>query len=472
MSRLTSLGFVGAACCAVSVVAAPPSISGCQIFPSDHIFNTRIDSLPVHPHSADFITRINSATRKLHLDLGMSEDMKSSEYYGIPYNVVSGGAITWQPVFYTDGWPDESDCAKADHSFASPCVNVAQPLIPIPVSPLVEGGIETNPANYGDHHILTLDKDSCVLWETYHSYPHTGGGWDILSSARFDLKSNALRPAGWTSSDAAGFPILPLLLRADEASSGEINHALRFTIQSSKIRNSYTWPATHLTNNGDNAETRPPMGQLFRLKADYVIPATFNTQSRAILTALKRYGMYIADGGSDMYIQGEPSAKWEEATISQVQSVPHTAFEAVDLSPIQRRTGFDVNSARVPPEDNGTGGTAASFNGKVAGSSSSLTLDAHIDVAAADKGGNGQLFVAAWVPVLRNFYALTSTGWRPVNGLEVPAHSSVLLGSHDIPILQGVNIAGLGDVVVYAGYGANVQDMLNGKRYGQVYPPR
>jgi hypothetical protein len=142
-----------------------------------------------------------------------------------------------------------------------------------------------------------------VLWESYHSYPHAGGGWDILSAAAFDLGSNALRPAGWTSSDAAGFPMLPLLLRADEANTGEINHALRFTIQSSKIRADYVWPARHLTSNGGASLSKPAMGQLFRLKADYPIPDTAPVQAKAILTVLKRYGMYIADGGSDMYIR-------------------------------------------------------------------------------------------------------------------------------------------------------------------------
>jgi hypothetical protein len=169
-----------------------------------------------------------------------------------------------------------------------------------------------------------------------------------LSSAAFDLRSNALRPAGWTSADAAGFPILPLLLRSDEASSGAINHALRFTIQSSKIRNSFVWPARHHTNNGGSLASKPAMGQLFRLKASYAIPASFTTQARAILTAMQRYGMYIADGGSDMFVQGEPSAQWLSTTISQVQTVPHTAFEAVDLSALMARAGFNADSAAVP----------------------------------------------------------------------------------------------------------------------------
>jgi len=213
----------------------------------------------------------------------------------------------------------------------------------------VEGGLDPTPGQpYGDHHLLLLDTDNCHLWELYHVYPNTKGNYDIFSSAFFNLRSNALRPAGWTSADAAGFPILPLLLRADEANSGQIKHALRFTISSSLIRAEYTWPARHLTGKTQGVKY-PPMGQLFRLKASYAIPSNFNTQSKAILQAMKTYGMYIADGGSNWYVQGEPSAAWLDSTFSQVQSVSSTNFEAVDLSPIRSRPGFDPNSAAVPP---------------------------------------------------------------------------------------------------------------------------
>jgi hypothetical protein len=236
----------------------------------------------------------------------------------------------------------------------SPCLASAapNPVFPIPAMPLVEGGIDTDPSQpYGDHHILLIDVDACQLYELYHSYPRSGGNgtWDIFGSAQFDLRSNTLRPNGWTSSDAAGFPIFPLLLRADEASKGTISHALRFTITSSKIRNAATWPARHFTTNGTSSTNLPPMGQLFRLKASYQIPSTFSTQSRAIAQAMKTYGMYIADGGSDMYVQGDPNAAWSDTVFSQIQTINSTDFEAVDLSPIRQRAGFDANSAAVPP---------------------------------------------------------------------------------------------------------------------------
>lgn len=335
-----------------------PTLAGCAIFPANHLFNTAIEGLPTHASSVDFMKAVG--TRTIHLDLGVSVDPKSDEYYGIPYNVVHGNAMPWANASFTTTDTDnldwdptqEADCAVGEaHTFTSPCTKdkAPKPLFPIPTTPLVEGGIDTDPAQpYADHHILLLDADTCTLWETYHSYPDPHGGWDIFGAAFFDLKVNALRPAGWTSADAAGFPILPLLLRADEASSGTIKHALRFTIDSSKIRNEYTWPARHLTSNGTTSLSLPPMGQAFRIKSSYAIPASFNTQSRAILQALKTYGMYLADGGSALYIQGEPSAGWEEGTFDQVQSVSSTEFEAVDLTPIRQRPGFDPNSAAVP----------------------------------------------------------------------------------------------------------------------------
>ena len=335
-----------------------PIVGGCTILPANHLFNTAIDTLPAHGSSADFMKAVG--THDIHLDLGTSVDGKSEEYYGIPYNIVHGKTIPWQTGLFkttdTDNldWDptEEADCAVgAEHELTSPCTAALapKPQFPIPATPLVEGGIITDPAQpYGDHHMLLLDADTCILWELYHAYPDPKGGWDIFGAAYFDLKSNALRPAGWTSADAAGFPILPLLLRADEASSGTIRHALRFTIDSGKIRTAYTWPARHLTGNGTSSAGLPPMGQAFRIKSSYVIPAKFNTQSRAIVQALKTYGMYLADGGSSMYIQGEPSAAWEEDTFGQVQSVPSTEFEAVDLSPITARAGFDPDSAAVP----------------------------------------------------------------------------------------------------------------------------
>jgi hypothetical protein len=353
----------GAACVASTV----PSIGGCPILPADHLFNTPIDALPVHPGSAAFMNTIETAhgsraraAIRLHLDLGRSTDMSQPDtYWGIPYNVVHGSAQAWVPVRYGSTDPDmtwnprpESDCANAGATGAviSPCLAAAapSPVLPIPASPLVEGAIDRSPSQpYGDHHILVVDADTCRLWELYHCYP-TAAGWDIYGSATFDLASSALRPETWTSADAAGFPILPLLLRADEASAGEIRHALRYTLPNGDIRGEYVWPARHVAVQNTGAE-RLPYGQLLRLKARYVIPAGFTTQAKAILRAMQVYGMYLSDGGSAMYVTGEPSEAWLDDTISQVATVTSADFEAVDLSPFTSRAGWSKDSARVPP---------------------------------------------------------------------------------------------------------------------------
>jgi hypothetical protein len=334
------------------VPGGQPHIAGCGILPANHIFNTPIDSLPVHGSSDAFITTIGGGVN-VHLDLGTTVDQQDPAYYGIPYNVVAGNALTWPQVSFTSPDPDldwdpleQADCANSAKTLVRPCTGAA--YLPIPAAPLVEGGVNTDAQHQppADHHILVLDSDTCWLWETYHSYK-PGSTWEIFGAAAFDLASNDLHPDTWTSADAAGFPILPLLLRADEASSGEIKHALRFTIPTGSIRGSYTWPATHKASS-QTSMNMPQYGQLFRLKADFAIPSNFNTQSKAILTAMKTYGMYIADGGSAMYVTGEPSALWADDTFSQVQSVEATSFEAVDLDPIKALPGWSISSGAVP----------------------------------------------------------------------------------------------------------------------------
>ncbi len=329
-----------------------PIIGDCPVFPANHIFNTQIGALPVDSHSADYIATIGSG--RLHLDLGQTVDPTSSEYFGIPYNAVHGQAFQWPTAKYLavdtaayDWHPaGESDCGNVSHAVLSPCTN--DPVLPIPATPLVESGINTTPAQQpdGDNHMLIVDSDSCLLWEAYHSYK-TNGTWNIFGSAEWDLRSNKLRTADWTSADAAGFPILPLLLKASEASSGTIKHALRFTMTSSKIAPRYVWPARHSTKSTDSA-AHPPMGQLFRLKASFTIPGSANTQAKAILQAMKTYGMYVADGGSNWYVSGEPSADWQDDTFTTVQAVTGDQFEAVDITAITGKSGFDPNSGAVP----------------------------------------------------------------------------------------------------------------------------
>lgn len=327
-----------------------PTLAGCPVLPGNHVFNSRIDGLPVHPSSAAFIATIGNTS--VHLDLGTQTDQSNEEFYGIPYNIVNGNALTWTQVDYDDPeTADESDCGDASRNVHSPCTGsaFANASYPIPANPIVEGGISNDLDVYGDHHMLLIDRDTCELWEIGNAYLLDGTGWRSTWTAYFDLRSNTLRPAGWSSADAAGFPIFPLLVREDEASTGEIKHAFRFTINSPKIRSTYTWPARHRTTNGTASTSLPQMGQLFRLKASYQIPASASTQSRAIMVALQRYGMYVADGGSDMYITGSPSADWDEDVFDTVQDLRTGDFEAVDLeAAASTRAGFDVNSGALP----------------------------------------------------------------------------------------------------------------------------
>ncbi len=337
-----------------AAVGSGPQLAGCPVFPSTMVWNTPIDALPADASSSAYVATIGGTTR-IHLDLGQQTNQQATDYYGIPYNVAHGLAMTWPGFQYYSADPSlnwdpkpESDCADGSHAMVSPC-EIGSPVLPIPQAPLVEGGINTasNELPYGDHHLIVLDSDACRLWETYHAYSPSTGTWNIFGSASWDLRSTMLRPVDWSSADAAGLPILPLLLRADEASSGEIKHALRFTITNSKVRAAYVWPARHQANTSTSASD-PPMGQLFRLKASYQIPSTFGVQSRAILQAMKTYGMYLADNGSDMYVQGEPSASWADATFTEVQSVAASNFEAVDITAITSRAGFDASSGAVP----------------------------------------------------------------------------------------------------------------------------
>jgi hypothetical protein len=212
---------------------------------------------------------------------------------------------------------------------------------PIPPDPVIEGG--------GDRHILVVEQGTCKLYETWASEPNGDGTWSAGSGAVFDLGSNALRPDGWTSADAAGLPILPGLARYDEVAAGAIEHALRFTVHCTA--DAYIWPARHKAVPEECPATPPggtqppPMGQRFRLKAGVDISG-FSQQTRVILTALKKYGMIVADNGSSWYISGEPNAGWDDDTlVSELRQIGGDDFEAVDESSLQ----VSPDSGQVKP---------------------------------------------------------------------------------------------------------------------------
>ena len=294
-------------------VPAGPTLAGCPAFPADNIWNARIDHLPVDARSADYIATIGT-------DVGLHPDFGSGTWeggpIGIPFTVVAGTQVL-VPVSFE--YTDESDRGP----------------YPIPPDAPVEGG----PGSTGDRHVLIVDRDRCKLYELYAAYRQPDGSWRAGSGAVFDLPSNALRPATWTSADAAGLPILPGLVRYEEVAAGAIRHALRFT--ASRTQRAFVWPARHYASSSTDP-ARPPMGQRFRLKAGFdVSPFTRNVQ--VILVALKAYGLILADNGSSWFISGAPDERWDNDELHDLNQVHGHDFEAVDSSSLM----VDPNSGQV-----------------------------------------------------------------------------------------------------------------------------
>ena len=283
-------------------LAQPPNIGGCDIFPSNNIWNTPVDNLPVDSHSEAWVNTIGRSTH-FHMDFGPGT--YDGGPIGIPYNVVIG-SIPKVIVSFVE-YPSESDAGP----------------YPIPASPKIEYG--------SDHHLLIVDSSTCTLYEIYHA-SYSSNAWQGGSGAIWDLHSNALRPDTWTSADAAGLPILPGLLRYEEVASGAINHAIRFTASQT---NGYIWPARHQTSNDPSHPEIPPMGARFRLKASFDI-STYSPEMQVILRAMKIYGIILADNGSSWFISGTPDEGWgtngNDILHDFGLSLTGNDFEAVDSS--------------------------------------------------------------------------------------------------------------------------------------------
>jgi hypothetical protein len=279
---------------AAPVAAAPlPGAPDCPLFPPESPWNQAVDRLPVAAGSRAFVAAMSGF--RLH------PDFSDQGGYGIPFATVGGD----QPrVPITFEYADESDPGP----------------YPIPPDPPIEGG--------SDRHVLVVDRDACRLYEVFAA-ERAGRGWRAGSGAIFDLRTGALRPQGWTSADAAGLPILPGLARADEVvDRGQIDHALRFTV--SRSQRAYLSPARHFASDV-REPSAPPMGLRLRLKASFRVTG-FGPQSRVILTALKRYGMIVADNGATGFISGAPSPRWDDDDLHALERVPASAFEVVDTT--------------------------------------------------------------------------------------------------------------------------------------------
>ncbi len=314
---VSTVALVTIALAAFLTQPAAADVASCPVFPANSVWNARVDTLPVDSHSAAYINAIGSST-SLHPDFGTEWD---GAPIGIPYVTVPASQplvdIHYDPV---NGYGNESDPGP----------------FPIPVDAPIEGG----PSSAGDRHVLVIDTGHCMLYELYRAFPQTDGSWNADSGAKYDLRSNALRTAGWTSADAAGLPIFPGLVRYDEVASGAINHALRFTSNCSK--DSYVWPARHKAPSG-SCTNPPPMGQRFRLKSTFNI-SSYPPRVQVILTALKQYGLILADNGSSWYISGTHDDRWiDSELVDSLRYVHGSDFEAVDESGLM----VDPNSGQA-----------------------------------------------------------------------------------------------------------------------------
>ena len=299
MRRILPLGLCALALGGSSAQALHmPSAPHCLVFPRANPWNQRADRLPVAGNSAEIIASIGAGTG-LHADFGSG--LWEGGPIGIPITVVGRRQARSRVSFE---YADESDRGP----------------YPIPRTVKIEGGRSST----GDRHALIVDRDACRLYELYALYPK-GRGWRAGSGAIWSLRSNRLRPAGWTSADAAGLPILPGLARYDEVRRGVIDHALRFTVQ--RTRRAYVFPARHFASSS-NDPSLPPMGLRLRLKASFDVSG-YPRQARIVLAALKRYGMLVADNGSSWYITGAPDPHWSNDQLHTLGRVKGSDFEVV-----------------------------------------------------------------------------------------------------------------------------------------------
>jgi hypothetical protein len=298
---LGSFGWFGGTSAALRMPQAPD----CPVFPASNVWNQRVDKLPVANNSRRIIRSIGRSTG-LHADFGSGK--WDGGKIGIPITFVDGDQPKKKVRFE---YANESD----------------EGPYPIPKNVKIEGGRQSD----GDRHALIVDRDNCRLYELFALYRRESGGYRAGSGAIWDLTSNDLRPKGWTSADAAGLPIVAGLARYDEVRRGVIDHALRFTV--SETRRKYIYPARHFASDS-NDRSLPPMGLRVRLKKGFDISG-FPEQAQIVLRALKRYGMIVADNGSDWYISGAPNENWDNDDLHSLNEVPGSAFVVVDTSELR-----------------------------------------------------------------------------------------------------------------------------------------
>ena len=385
-------------------------IGGCPVLPADNIWNTPVDALPVHANSATMVNTIG-ASRGFHADFGAG--MWDGGPIGIPFVTVPGTQTKYPATFLYD---DESDPGP----------------YAVPLNAPIEGG----PNATGDRHAIAIDTGNCVLYELYRAFPGANA-WTADSGAIYDLRSNALRPQTWTSADAAGLPIMPGLVTVDEVLSGEIRHAIRFTVP--QTRREFVWPARHYASSLTGTQY-PRMGERFRLKASFNI-APYPADVQVILRAMKKYGIILADNGSAWYLSGKPDPRWNDDNLHTLSQLLGSNFEAVDATVLRisadsgaaRQTGATVNV--TPSSASVRVGRMQSFAATVTGATGGVTWSVN-DVPGGDGSvgtidGSGQYLAPATVPVqsvtvrATSVSVPTASGSAGVTVLPLPSISSV-----------------------------------------------
>lgn len=272
-----------------------PRVGDCQIFPADHPYNTNISSYPVHPQSADYIAKVNAmGTRtNVHPDFG------GQGLYGMPINIV-GNETSMVPITFT-AYGSESDLGP----YRIPSYAIIQPGT--------------------DRHLVVVDKVNCKLYEMFHAFKNQDNSWRGDSGVIWDLNQVQRRPLGYTSADGAGMAIYPLVVKYDEVALGQVNHAIRMTVP--KTRRGFIWPANHYASDNDDPSL-PPFGLRFRLKADFDI-SKFKPQAKAVATAMKKYGMIVAQNGSAWAIGGEQDPRFDDSQLRDLKKIPSSALEVI-----------------------------------------------------------------------------------------------------------------------------------------------
>jgi hypothetical protein len=306
-----SIAFAVLVASVAAAIASGHPVTGapkCAVFPKNNPWNQRVDRLPPAKNSGAIVRAIGSGG-SVHPDFGSGN--YEGAPIGIPYTTVGKGQAKVRVSF---DYSDESD--KGPY--------------PLPAHPPIEGG----PSSDGDRHVIVVDRDACKLYELYDAHPASGSkGWRAGSGAIWSLESNKVRPSGWTSADAAGLPILPGLARYEDLKKkGGIDHALRFT--ANRTRKAFIYPARHFASSLTDRDL-PAMGQRLRLKAGFNVNG-FPKQARAVLVALKRYGMILADNGSSWFISGAPNRGWSNDDLHTLGKVKGSDFEVVDSSKLPR----------------------------------------------------------------------------------------------------------------------------------------